>query len=64
MQQQVDVIIKMTYSADAKLSRKKLIEQITDDIHRLGDPDSESKVEMQSFEMLGVKEEAEIYGNV
>lgn len=62
MQQQVDVIIKMTYSADAKLSRKQLIQQITNDVYRLSDADSESRVELMSFDMLDVKEEADIYG--
>jgi len=64
MQQEIEVIVRMTYQADAKLSREKIVEQITDDLWRLADADSSSKAEMVTFILLGVKEEAEIYGNV
>lgn len=63
MQQQIDVIVKMTYQADSTLSRAEIVEQITDDLWRLADADSSAKVEMCTFILLGVKEEAEIYGN-
>lgn len=63
MQQQIDVIVKMTYQADSTLSRDELIQEIYADLARLLDPDSGSQVELCESIIEELKEEAEIYGN-
>lgn len=64
MRQQVEVIVSLTYDADATLSREDLGQEIHDDVVRLLDADSASRVELVSFEIMTLREEAEIYGNL
>lgn len=61
MRQEVRVIVELVYDCDARLSRGELYHQVTDDINRLSDPDSESRVEMVSGIVMSMREEAEIY---
>lgn len=63
MRQQVNAVVHLTYDASARLSAKKLQSAIMDDVNRLMDADSGSKVELVSGKVVLVKEEAEIFGN-
>lgn len=65
MQQQVNVTVRITYAADARLSRARLLLLAHDDIARLLDADegARGKLEAANVELLELKEEAEIYGN-
>jgi hypothetical protein len=63
LRQEVQVTLTVTYDADARLSKRALREEIANDIGRLTDADSESKIEATGFVILGVREEAEIYGS-
>lgn len=63
MRQEVEATVVLTYDADAELDKGKLMEQIGTDVNRLLDADSASKVELQRFTVVRVKEEAELYGN-
>lgn len=61
MRQEVRVIVELVYDCDARLSRDELHHQVIDDINRLSDPDSESRVEMVGGTVMSMREEAEIY---
>jgi hypothetical protein len=63
MRQEVQATVVLTYDADCRLSTERLRNEIEKDIRRLHDADSDSKVELQRFTVLSLKEEAEIYGN-
>jgi hypothetical protein len=63
MRQEVQATILVTYDAPAKLSRNKLKDQVHDDVMRLLDADSGSHIEATNITILGIREEAEIYGN-
>lgn len=63
MRQQVNVLVVLTYDASAELSADELHDQAHADIERLRDADSSSRIELQTFEVKHIAEEAEIFGN-
>ncbi len=65
MRQEIEVIVRLTYDADASLSRAALIAAIADDINRLADADESFPVALiaDKANIESLKEEAEIYGN-
>ena len=64
MRQAIEVIVRLTYDADATLNRAALMSAITSDINRLADADSGSGyVEMNGGRIESLREEAEIFGN-
>lgn len=63
MRQEIEVIVRLTYDADATLDRAALMAAIMADINRLADADSGSPVEMNGGRIESLKEEAELYGN-
>lgn len=62
MRQQVQITVKITYDCDAQLSRDELAQQFHDDLCRLQDADSESRVEACKISILQIREEAQLYG--
>lgn len=63
MRQQVNALVLLTYDADAQLTVEQLSDQVHADIERLRDADSSSRIELTTFEVKHIAEEAEIYGN-
>ena len=62
MQQEIQTTVKLTYSADAALSRSGLRDEIRDDLARIMDPDSGAKISCTGFNIHDIREEAAIYG--
>lgn len=65
MRQAIEVIVRLTYDADATLDRAALIAAIADDINRLADADESAHVALiaDKANIESLKEEAEIFGN-
>ncbi len=63
MRQEIQVTTVLTYDAPARLSKPKLQTEIENDVCRLLDADSDSKVECTGYKIGVIREEAEIYGN-
>jgi hypothetical protein len=63
MSQQVNVFVKLTYDANARLDAEQLRKAILADIEHLRTPTGHSPVELMTYEIKHLAEEAEIYGN-
>lgn len=64
MRQEVQVIVRLTFDADASLSRDELMAAIKADIYRLADAPTNAPLILTHRRVESLREEAEIYGNV
>jgi hypothetical protein len=63
MQQEIQVNVTLTYSANAELSADQLREAIRADVARLYDPDDTlADIELEHIALSRVREERELYG--